>query len=267
MNNTTGRKGNVVHYFICSGYSKSGKVICRPNSVRFSKVDEAMKICWGQVQQSLGQISSLKKSAHLEGMLKANGRAFVDLACRVIVGETGHRLLTKAELEKHPGEGQLYYGMLFSKYDRQWKAARKKSTKRLGELDREINRIGDLLESTPSETLQKRWFPKLQALEQEKAQLESGGVSLLDKLTALVDHSEALERTLEDFNTVRQAELWDTFVEQVVPVMEDLPFGKKTQRTATAFRFEPKATVSDMLGSALEIKFAPKGRGLRPRST
>lgn len=269
VNNTTGRHGERIPYFICGGYAKSGKTICRPNSIRFSKVDEAMRICWENVSTSLGELASLKKSGEnltLEKLVKSNLRAFAEVFATIIYDEIGSSAQVPKAGQPVPDKTQIEWLKALAAYRKRWNATRAKAGDRLNQVEREINQIGDLLKKTPSQTLQKRWFAELENLEQEKAQIEARSVSLIDKLKALADHSEALAKTLAESKAMRESSVWETFVEKVVPIMEDLPSGKGTQRTATSFRFEPKLSVQDMLGGALEINLIRRGRDSAPRS-
>lgn len=265
VNNTKGRKGQLVHYFICSQYSKSGKVVCRPNSVRFSKVDEAMKICWERVSTSLGDITKVNPAdVTLEKILKSTITDYNDTLATIIVDELGIDLsdipddwmttLPRAEVE-------FAWTLALKAYKAKLKNTAANSEGRLAKINTDLDRIGELLLDVPSQTLRKKWYARVQELETEKAQIEASSVSLIDKLKSLVTHCEALQRTLADAKSLQNAALWDTFIERVVPVMEDLPFGKKTQRTATAFKFVPKLSVSEILGDVLELKLTRKGRG------
>lgn len=266
VNNTTGRKGERINYFICGGYAKSGKAVCRPNSVRFSKVDEAMKLCWERVNKSLKDIASLPTDDRgIERMLKSKHDEVWDTWARIIldvVGQDNYDEIPFDDLHTLPRkEIEELFKLTLVEYKTKHKKEAAKSEQRLATIDKEINRIGDLLEDTPSDTLRKRWFSKLQELEQEKSRLETGSISLADRIRAAAQHSEALSKTLAEGKTLQSAAVWATFVEKIVPVMEDLPFGKKTQRTVTAFQFVPKQSVEDMLGGVLELIPTRKGRG------
>lgn len=270
VNNTTDRKGRTIHYFICGGYSKSGKVVCRANSVRFTKVDEAMRICWERVSSSLGDLARLnQQDLSLDKLLNSKIQESGEIVARIVIDELGIDLsqIPDDAYEVAPEECKRALALSFKAYRIKIKKSAAHAGKRLKAIDIEINRIGDLLENTPSETLRQRWFNRLQSLESEKGKLEVGSVSLFDKLKALLSHSEALAKTLEDAKTLQSAAMWDTFLEKVIPVMEDLPFGKKTQRTATAFRFVPKTSVIDMVGGVLDISPARRGRDSMPPAT
>jgi hypothetical protein len=269
VNNTTDRKGQLIHYFICGGYSKSGKVVCRPNSVRFTKVDEAMRICWERVSDALGDIAKLKQQdLSLEQLLGSNLEDSGKIIASILFDELGLDLsqIPDDAYKVAPKEFQHALALAFKAYRIKNKESTAHAAKRLKTIGTEINRIGDLLEKTPSDTLRQRWFGKLQELEAEKAKIEASCVSLVDKLKALVAHSEALAKTLGDTKSLQSAAMWDTFLEKVIPVMEDLPFGKKTQRTAIAFKFVPKSSVTDMVGGVLDITPARKGRDSALRS-
>jgi predicted site-specific integrase-resolvase len=260
LNNSSSRKGERRNYFICGGYAKSGKIACKPNSITFVKINRAMAICWDQVNQKLKELGQIDFAKDDEQWIKEGHRRYKELATSLLGIAIDIGLLDEDD------------DVVFERYRMQSKerSERRESVqKRLVDIETKLIELAERIAETSSKTVRNALNAKAEQLEQERVQLERSSVSMVDRIRMIAAHSRALMQTLDDARKTREADVWDTFLDRVIPVFEVLPTTHRsakrpTQRLCTTFRFVPKKSANDVLPHVLEVVLARKGRGSSP---
>lgn len=270
------RNGDSVEYFICSTYTRSRNRDCRANSVAHRFLDECTDQLLKQVQSELMQIGEC--SVDVEGESKILGTAMLSLAVDIVleaeieVVVTGESCSKTVEADKtlildlisemSRKELSVLVGQCITAYEQKFESQTETNKVRIQEIEQEIDKLGDLLETTPSAQLKKRWNDKLRSLEEEKLSLKSTP-NLVQQFYSFIEHAKALSDRLMELKRTREGELWSMLLETVVPIMEiqELSNGKSRTKFKGA-RFVPKSTATELVGDALEISCNRRGTEL-----
>ena len=246
----TMRNGDTVEYFICSTYTRSRNRECRANSVAHRFLDECAEKLFADIQSRLSDYPQSELDGLSEQELTPTAIFIANAAETDLVQEMARQSgLDREEFQ----DDESFYGNAMLVYLRQWKARQSERLARIAEIEAEIDRVGDLIETTPSAQLAERWNKKLLNLEGEKRKL-SGEPNIVEQLIMLFEHAKALGTRLLEMKRSRAGELWACFLDSVVPIMklEKLNNGK-TRTKVQGFRFVPKESASEVFGHALEI--------------
>lgn len=254
----TRRDGSVVEYFVCSTHTRSRFRDCRTNSVQHAYLDECGDKLFAQVQGQLkeftpSEIDSIS-IADITPISIFIASASQTNLCQEILRQSG---LQESDFE----DFETFVGNAFLTYVCNWENQQGTRDNRVEEIEDEINKFGDLIESTPSSQLAERWSNRLIELEAEKDSL-TDEPNLVEQAFGLLSQAKSLSERLSELKRSREGELWASFLESVVPIMkiETMKNGK-TRTHVQGFRFLPKDNATEILGEALEISCSRKDRG------
>jgi hypothetical protein len=277
IGSATARDGTIQKYFVCGTYTKFYYEKCNANSVRWDKLDRASTQVLDRAIVELAGLemldievltnskleselieSSRRAQRLLLDMAKANGvdlSIAVELPCDPFSGDP-------EVIEQHRDEITRFVVQVIQKFKATCESTDAQRVKRLAVVEKEIDKLGGLLEDAPSERLRKHWHERIKDLECERQQLEDDGGSLFDQWKLAVEHLKAVRTTLE--NTLRgmDAAVWNSFLEKVIPIMrvEEMRNGQ-CRRHVEGFRFVAKEAVKGVLFDALEICATRRGTG------
>jgi hypothetical protein len=277
VNYGTRRTGERVSYFVCGDYNRS-KIKCRPNSVRFTKVDEAAEKCFANVEEQLRGVAELGDDVTPANLLtqevgnfKLMGKTFCAMAESLGIEELDFPVnpftCSADEFEENKKEISGVYLSVYRKYLKANSGQKKDSSKKVAQIDKEILKLGKLMRNTESETLLSVWAKEVAELEAQKKQLTQDSVNLFDQLGALLTHRKAIWQGMTEAKRTKAGDFWSAFVDEVIPVMEEVECNPKrkrnklkSKRICTGFDFYPKSSVNDVLPSVLEIRDTPRDR-------
>lgn len=261
----TNRQGETVYYFTCGLYSRTRHKECRANSVAHTVLDKAAADVLNRVESAI----SLEPSKAIDALENKMSESLSPLA------QAWNEMRSNVPKRIQPLklEGTNAYQQfvewerrIIEAYEAGEAKRNKQATKRIAEIDARINELGDTIERVTSPTLKSRWNAELDQLEAEKRELQQGTQSALDRYRAIDGQRGSLLRRIQDLRKNHEAELWEQFVGRVEPVLnvQTLSNGKDRSKVV-GFRFTPRNTASELVGSVLEIDCNRKDKDLRLR--
>ena len=227
----TKRNGTRQHYFVCGRYAHSRSKLCRANSVATDLLDMAAEQVLSRVKAKLSDLatidtSNLKNS--LTSELRKNNSVVAGFLSDLIkaLQEKNSKVLYTGKTKKvngvkvHVLKDSLDYDDLVSEYERLYADGGSEKQARIVEIDAELHKLGDLLETLTSPTLAKRWQEKIDLLENEKTLLASQSDNLANQFRQQVRLAGDLVTRLVDLEQVEKSLLWKTFLQKVIPIMD-----------------------------------------------
>lgn len=263
--------GTPIRSFNCGTYRKSGSQECFANTIRFDKLQQCIDQMLAVVEERLGLLTD---NLNLKTLRKEKWLSQTELG-RVLTKITQatpgkYKLFaTQKSIYGRDGEHVVkddplpFFEAAFTEYDREFTQKSAKLQARLDQIDAEINHIGDEVLKVPSETLRKKWYAQLAALEAEKKEIEPQLVPLTAKAEALVDQLRAIRGTIRQAENMKVGRLLDSFVERVVPQFEERKGSKvrKVSRHFTGVVFHPKGSAEGFFPEPCLFGATRTGRG------
>lgn len=261
INNCTRRNGERVHYYICGGYSKSGNIACRPNSVRFTKVDRAMKLCWNRVADKLKTLGGMNSENTTVAELRKQAKSILDEGMTLwfdSFDESDDDLPLEEALER--------WRIKFIEGN---DAKKLEVQDRIKAITERLETLAERVAETASKTVRMRLNGEAEQLEKEKEKLEMNKLGLVERISSMLTCAIEIYDTIDSVRLTREAEMWETFIDRVEPTMEVLQTSHRNakrpeQRICTGFQFFPKTSANHVMPHVLEVCFARRDRGSSP---
>lgn len=274
-----GRRGKVVHYFICGNYAKTQHLACRANSVPWVALDAAAGEWLKRVKAKLGELANVKLdrdslrslSTHLDAAWRVLCKLFVRMMFEM--GESRFELpfdpRTASGEEVRANWISALGGLqrVLSRYEKWYAKQDRHRDRRVAHLEEKIVKLGSLIEETDSPVLRKKWLAEVDVLEKERASFIERGGSLLEQLATATETYGLLRERIAGAKGLQLAGLYDVLLKQVEPIMQAETMRNGKQRThVVGFRFVPNGLTAEGL-EALEIPCSRTDTDLARQST
>lgn len=223
-----------IRCFNCGLYRRSGRQKCFSNSVRFDKLDWAVEQLLEQVKDRIQKVKDLNVGTLMEEeWLKRSelGKIIREMFLDVYMPERkpGQRIVLDEALTCLVGLPGTFEWLL-EDYLSRFNAETGKHKAELEENEKEIQKIGDLLEKTPSELLRERWSKKLGELEERRRELKSRTTPIAAKARAIQDQLTSIQEEIALGDKRKTALLLDSFLEKVVVTLPSSRGWRRTSR-------------------------------------
>lgn len=259
-------KGKCIRYFICSTYVKTRRRKCRANSVQWKYLDNAAEQALSMAMEKLKALGKLptenldmgKVLSEERQLWPVIGRVFCDML--VALDRTHFEFPVDPwndpieEVLAHKVEIGAAFGEVYRAYLKHHEEASGDSQKRITVIEAELDRLADVAVETPSERQRKRYWQQTSELEVELQQLQADSVSLVHRLSSLINQAKGLHSRLDQLRSANDAQLFRVFLEKIVPQFKRKDCKDGIQRSyVESFQFVPKESLADTIGGVMEV--------------